>query len=77
MKLTQTHYFCVRNPVDILILQQCWSDITLDIAMILLTYCNETQNDVNLQYQPDIRILRLDESDFNPIQDGLFRAVHG
>ena len=25
---------------------------------------NETHNDVNLRYQPDIRILRLDQSDF-------------
>ena len=28
---------------------------------------NETHDDVNLRYQPDIRILRLDQSDFNVV----------
>ena len=34
-----TYSFEIAIPVDILILQQCWSDITPNIAMILLIYC--------------------------------------
>ena len=43
-----------------------WSDITLDITLWHCWYVgNKTHDDVNLRYQPDIRILRLNQSDFN------------
>ena len=47
------------------------NDVGVTSPSISLWHCwyivNETHDDVNLRYQPDIRILRLDQSDVNVV----------
>ena len=51
------------------------NDIGVTSPPILLWHCwsivNETHDDVNLQYQPDIKILRLDQSNFKVVMTSL------
>ena len=54
-------------PVEILILNDVWVTSPSILPWNCWHVINETHDDVNLQYQPDIRILRLDQSDFNII----------
>ena len=57
------YFLC--DPIGNSNIEQCLSESPSILRWNCWHVINETYDDVNLKYQPDIRILRLDQSDFN------------